>query len=198
MPHMIVPECIDDTELPQKDGVVVRRSLVQEHTLAGNMSVTCQLIADELACDEHEECEWRGDFHGRCRLWRSSEPSSSPTPSPSTRPSVSPSSVPTATLVPTPITLNPSSAPTIYPTALATTIHPTLEPVPLPTLLPTLSPTASPQPGIVIGSPHGTNAPLLLSENGTLTAKFTIQLTTAPLSRVWLTFTSKFGHGKFH
>ena len=65
-PFVDIPECQDETELPQKNGVVARK--LHERTLSMNISAACQLFVDESSCIAHEACEWRGDFNGRCRL----------------------------------------------------------------------------------------------------------------------------------
>jgi hypothetical protein len=155
-PHIAIPECQDETKLPQKDGVVVRK--MQDRVLngdfagvipTGNLSSTCQLLTDEANCVAFGGCEWRGDFNGRCRKQ-----------------------------------VNATEMPTY---------HPTLSPSSLPTVDPTSVPTTTPLPGIEIlqSSPM----PLVISENGSMTSSFTVQLRAEPLSRVWVEFNSKFGHG---
>ena len=113
-----------------------------------------------------------------------------PTSLPTLIPTLSPTFVPT--LIPTPA---PSTVPTFIPTPLPTQI-PTSAPTSLPTLiptpLPTLVPTPIPQPGVIVTLPPV--YPLVVSENGTRISSFTIELTTAPLSRVWVNFSSRFGH----
>ena len=68
LPYRHIPECQDETELPQKDGIVVRRMDQPQHSLAKNESETCRLFMNETHCVAHGGCEWRGDFNGRCRL----------------------------------------------------------------------------------------------------------------------------------
>jgi hypothetical protein len=68
LPYRHIPECQDETELPQKDGIVVRRLDEQQSISGKNESEVCQVFMDETSCVSHEGCEWRGDFNGRCRL----------------------------------------------------------------------------------------------------------------------------------
>ena len=171
LPFMDIPPCQDELELPEKDGVM--RS---EHQSGGswsksptNSSLVCQLITDETTCKESPVgCDWREDFNGRCHL--------APAPRP-----------------------RPSMAPTILPTA-ASKKAPVLATLPPPPstsrrILSAVPPAPKLQPGISIVVPSW--APLLIAEDGTLNASFTVQLTTAPLSRVWIEFGSKFGQGAF-
>ena len=64
-PHMDIPECQDQNQLPQKNGVVVRK---KERKLLTNFSQTCRLFVNETECLDYGICEWRDDFGGRCRL----------------------------------------------------------------------------------------------------------------------------------
>ena len=103
MPYMEVPECQDETEFPQKNGVVVRRmqdrrlntNITTSLTILSNMSVVCQLFTNEANCAAHEGCEWLGDFNGRCRLDATyMVPSNLPTSAPTLEPTVLPTALP--------------------------------------------------------------------------------------------------------
>eukprot|EP00615_Pteridomonas_danica_P008493 CAMPEP_0114362562 /NCGR_PEP_ID=MMETSP0101-20121206/25756_1 /TAXON_ID=38822 ORGANISM="Pteridomonas danica, Strain PT" /NCGR_SAMPLE_ID=MMETSP0101 /ASSEMBLY_ACC=CAM_ASM_000211 /LENGTH=378 /DNA_ID=CAMNT_0001508459 /DNA_START=249 /DNA_END=1381 /DNA_ORIENTATION=- len=116
-------------------------------------------------------------------LTPTSEPTASPTLPPTSLPTPEPTSEPT--YYPT---STPSTDPTPTPTSLPSSI-----PTPSPTLSPTPLPTQKPQPEVTVVSPD----PLWLSENGVNSSSFTITLVTEPLSKVWLSFSSRFGDVSF-
>ena len=72
---------------------------------------------------------------------------------------------------------------------------PSSMPATTPRILPAVAPKLKPQPGISIAVPSW--APLLIAEDGTVNASFTVHLTAEPLSQVWIEFGSKFGQGAF-
>jgi hypothetical protein len=121
--------------------------------------------------------------------------SASPTHMPTQAPSVQPSIAPTAnpTFLPTPF---PSHAPIPLPTPFPSAVpspSPSESPTYFPTSSPTPYPSATPQAGVTIVSP-----PLhWVSENGVNSSSFTIILTTIPLSRVWMDFSSEYSSLSF-
>ena len=104
VPHMGIPVCQTQNELPYKSRIVVKK---QKRTLgatfdsknASNCSSICRLFTNKTKCITFLTpcaCEWRSDFNGRCRHIFKLAPTSFPSLAPSPDPTVLPTPIPTA------------------------------------------------------------------------------------------------------